>query len=89
MRELAVYTALRLILLAASFGIVAGLWRAVTGDFGDSSVFWSLLIAFVLSGIGSYYVLNPQREAFARRVEERASRATAKFDAMKSREDRD
>ncbi|VXC20718.1 DUF4229 domain-containing protein [Nocardioides sp. AX2bis] len=86
MKELLVYTALRLVLLAASFGIVAGLWIAVTGGV---SVFWCLVIAFVISGIGSYYVLNPQREAFARRVEERASRATARFDEMKAREDRD
>lgn len=86
MKELLVYTALRLVLLAASFGIVAGLWIAVTGGV---SVFWCLVIAFVVSGIGSYYVLNPQREAFARRVEERASRASARFDEMKAREDRD
>lgn len=86
MKELLVYTALRLVLLAASFGIVAGLWIAVTGGV---SVFWCLVIAFVISGIGSYYVLNPQREAFARRVEERAGRATARFEEMKAREDRD
>lgn len=86
MKELLVYTALRLVLLAASFGIVAGLWIAVTGEI---ALFWCLVIAFVISGIGSYYVLNPQREAFARRVEERASRATARFDEMKAREDRD
>lgn len=86
MKELLVYTALRLLLLLASFAIVAGLWIAVTGGV---SVFWCLVIAFVISGIGSYYVLNPQREAFARRVEERASRASARFDEMKSREDRD
>lgn len=86
MKELLVYTALRLVLLAASFGIVAGLWIAVTGGI---ALFWCLVIAFVISGIGSYYVLNPQREAFARRVEERASRATARFDEMKAREDRD
>ncbi|GAA0985418.1 hypothetical protein ENKNEFLB_04143 [Nocardioides aquaticus] len=86
MKELLVYTALRLLLLLASFAIVAGLWIAVTGGV---SVFWCLVIAFVISGIGSYYVLNPQREAFARRVEERASRASARFDEMKAREDRD
>ena len=86
MKELLVYTALRLLLLLASFAIVAGLWIAVTGGV---SVFWCLVIAFVVSGIGSYYVLNPQREAFARRVEERASRASARFDEMKAREDRD
>lgn len=86
MKELIVYTVLRLVLLAASFAIVAGLWAAVTGGI---DVFWCLVIAFVVSGIGSYYVLNPQREAFARRVEERARLATAKLEQMKAREDRD
>lgn len=86
MKELIVYTVLRLVLLAASFAIVAGLWAAATGGI---NVFWCLVIAFVVSGIGSYYVLNPQREAFARRVQERASRATAKLEQMKAREDKD
>lgn len=86
MKELVVYTVLRLVLLVASFAVVAGLWAAVTGGV---DVFWCLLIAFVVSGIGSYYVLNPQREAFARRVEERASLASARIEKMKAREDRD
>lgn len=86
MKELAVYTALRLILLVASVAVVAGLWILVTGGV---DLFWSLIIGFVVSGVGSYYVLNPQREAFARRVEERANRASVKFDRMKAREDRD
>lgn len=86
MKELAVYTALRLALLVASFAIVMGLWAVVAGT---PDVFWSLLIAFVVSGIGSYYVLNPQREAFARRVEERAQRASARLERMKAREDTD
>ncbi len=86
MKELVVYTVLRLVLLAASFAVVAGLWAAVTGGV---NLFWCLVIGFVVSGIGSYYVLNPQREAFARRVEERASRATAKLEQMRAREDHD
>ena len=86
MKELVVYTALRLVLLVASVAVVAGLWTLVTGGV---DVFWSLVIGFVISGVGSYYVLNPQREAFARRVEERASRASAKFEQRKAREDRD
>ncbi len=86
MKELAVYTVLRLALLVASFAVVMGLWALVAGT---PNVFWSLLIAFVVSGIGSYYVLNPQREAFARRVEERAKRASARMERMKAREDTD
>ena len=47
------------------------------------------MIAFVISGVLSYYVLNPQRERFAQRVDERARRASAAFEARKAREDAD
>ena len=49
----------------------------------------AVVLAFALSGIGSYFLLNRQREAFARRVEERAQRLTARYDEMKTREDAD
>ena len=35
---------------------------------------WAVVIAFVVSGLGSYFLLNRQREALARRVDERARR---------------
>ena len=50
---------------------------------------WALVIALVVSGLVSFFVLDPQRERFARRVDERARRATAAFEAMKAREDAD
>jgi hypothetical protein len=43
----------------------------------------------VVSGVGSYYLLRPQREAFARRVDERAQRASQKLEEMRSKEDTD
>jgi hypothetical protein len=43
----------------------------------------------VVSGVASYYVLNSQRESFARRVDERARKASAAFEAHKAREDAD
>ncbi len=86
MKEFAVYTALRLVLLIASVGVVFGVWSI----FADSvPLFWVVVVAFVLSGIGSFFVLNPQREAFARRVEARASTASARFERRRSREDAD
>ena len=86
MKEFAVYTGLRLLMLAATFGIVVGIWLAIAGS---ANIFVCVLIAFVVSGIGSYYLLNSQREAFARRVEVRAERATKAFDERRAREDVD
>ena len=86
MKEFAVYTGLRLLMLAATFGIVIGVWLAIAGS---ANVFACVLIAFVVSGIGSYFLLNSQREAFARRVEARAERATKAFDERRAKEDVD
>lgn len=83
-KEFIVYTALRLVLFAASFAIVAGIWLAVSDSV---PLMWVLVIALVISGVASYFVLNRQRERFARRVEERARKATAAFEAAKAKED--
>ena len=85
-KEFAVYTLLRLVLLAGSFAIVAGIWLAVADEV---PLLWVLVIAFVLSGVASYFVLNRPRERFAQRVDERARRASAAFEARKAREDAD
>ena len=45
------------------------------------------MIAFVVSGVASYFILNRPRERFAQRVDERARRASAAFEARKARED--
>jgi len=83
-KEFAVYTLLRLALLAGSFAIVAGIWLAVADEV---PLMWVLVIAFVVSGVVSYFVLNRPRERFAQRVDERARRASAAFEARKARED--
>jgi len=49
----------------------------------------TLLIAFLISGVGSYVVLRGPREALARKVEERAGRASARYEQMRSSEDVD
>ena len=85
-KEFVVYTLLRLVLFAASFGIVSGIWLAVSDNV---PLMWVFVIAFVVSGVASYFLLNPQRESFARRVDERARRASAAFEARKAREDFD
>lgn len=83
-KEFAVYTLLRLVLLAGSFAIVAGIWLAVADEV---PLLWVLVIAFVMSGVASYFILNRPRERFAQRVDERARRASAAFEARKARED--
>ena len=83
-KEFAVYTLLRLVLLVGSFAIVAGIWLAVADEV---PLLWVLVIAFVMSGVASYFILNRPRERFAQRVDERARRASAAFEARKARED--
>lgn len=85
-KEFVVYTGLRLLLFAATFGIVVGVWSAV-GD--QPNVFAAVIIGFVVSGVGSYFLLDRQREALARRVESRAARATEAFEQRRAREDVD
>ena len=86
MKEFVVYTALRLVLFLGSLGIVIGLWSAVSDEV---PVFWAVVLAFVISGVGSFFLLNRQREAFAHRVELRAARASAKIEEMRAKEDVD
>jgi hypothetical protein len=85
-KEFVVYTALRLVLFLASLAVVVGVWMLVADRV---PLVWAFVIAFVLSGVGSYFLLNKQRAAFARRVDERAKRAAARFEEIRAREDTD
>lgn len=92
MKEFWVYTLLRLGLFAVSFVVVYGVWWLVAGelDFArDSAALWAVIIAFVLSGIGSYFLLGRQRAALAQKVEGRAARVSQKLDEHRSKEDVD
>ena len=80
-----VYTVLRIVLFLASFGIVVGIMALAFG--GRYNLFWAVILAFLISGIASFFILDRQREAFARRVEARAARASAAFEERKARED--
>lgn len=86
MKEFVVYTLLRIALFAGTLAVVIGIWALVAGDV---SVPVALVIAFVLSGVASLAVLNRPREAFARRVQERATRATQALEQRRAREDVD
>lgn len=84
MKEFWTYTGLRLGLFAASVVVVGGIWLAVTDS---ANIMWVLIISLVVSGLASYFLLGRQRVALARHVDERASRATQRFDELRAKED--
>lgn len=86
MKEFWVYTALRLGLFVGSFAIVFGIWFLVADSV---PVVWVIVIAFVMSGIASYFLLQRQREAFAVKVEGRAGKVAEKLEEQRSKEDTD
>lgn len=86
MKEFVVYTGLRILLFLASLGVVLGVWVLVADQ---ANLLAGFVIAFVVSGIGSYFLLNGPREALAQRVDQRARTASSRFEEMRSREDQD
>jgi uncharacterized membrane protein YfcA len=85
-KEFVVYTGLRILLFLATLGVILGVWVLVADE---ANLFLSVIVAFVVSGIGSYFLLERQRSAFATRVEARAERAAAAFEERRSKEDVD
>jgi hypothetical protein len=83
-KEFVVYTGLRILLFLATLGVVLGAWVLVADE---ANLLIAVVLAFVVSGIGSYYLLERQRTAFATRVEARAERAAAAFEDRRSKED--
>ena len=84
MKEFWIYTGLRLALFIGAFCAVFGIWLL----FSDSvNLLVVVIVAFLLSGLGSYVLLERQRSAFAARVETRAGRMSEKFDEMRGKED--
>ena len=86
MKEFWIYTGLRILLFLGSLAVVAGIWAAAAGDV---EMVWAVVIAFLISGVGSYFLLARQREDFAQRVDARAQKASAKIEEMRSKEDAD
>lgn len=84
MKEFVVYTVMRIVVFAATLAIVSGIWMLVAGSL---DWLWTVVIAFLVSGLASYTLLNKQRMAFAERVDARAQRATAAFEALRAKED--
>lgn len=86
-KEFVIYTALRLGLFAACYAVVGGLYLLLFGNQG--LVLWPFLLAVITSSVLSVRLLRRQREALALRVQQRAERATARFEERRSREDVD
>lgn len=86
MKEFAIYTAARLGLFLVSYMVIVGVYLLVSGD-RQIPLFWPFLLAIVVSAIASVYLLRAQRERFAQAVQRRAERASARFEAMRAKED--
>ncbi len=86
MKEFWIYTGLRLLLFVASFAIVVGVWFLLAEEV---PILPALIIALLMSGIGSYFLLSVPRERLARRVQTRAEAMTSKMDEIKAKEDQD
>ncbi|WP_167736492.1 DUF4229 domain-containing protein [Nocardioides sp. 1609] len=84
MKDFVVYTALRIGLFLLTWAAVTGAWLLVAGE---AALGLTFLIAFVLSGIGSYFVLSGPRDRLARHVEQRAGRISDKMDERAAKED--
>ena len=89
MKEFAVYTVMRLGLFLGALAVVLGVWWAVTGagTVTEGQFLISMVVAFVVSGIASYRLLDRFRAPLAQKVESRAERATARFEEMRAKED--
>jgi uncharacterized membrane protein len=85
-KEFWVYTGLRVLLFLATLAMVFGIWLLVADEV---PVLWAVVIAFAISGVASFYLLDRSRQAFAQRVQARAERASAALEAQRSKEDVD
>ena len=86
MKEFWIYTGMRLGLFAGSVALVGGIWLAIAGT---ANVMWVLIIALVISGLASFFLLGRQRTALAQHVDDRARRVTARIEEMNAKEDVD
>ena len=88
MKYFVVYTVLRIGLFLATAAVLTSLAMLVLGS--SQEVYWgSLFAAAVLSSLLSLKLLAGPRERLARSVEDRATRARAKLEEIRSREDVD
>ena len=87
MKEFVVYTLARLGLFVVAWVLIVLGYVLVVGDTTAVPMLWPFLAAVVVSSIASVYLLRRQREQFAAVVERRASAASRRFEASRSKED--
>jgi hypothetical protein len=85
-KEFLVYTGLRVLLFLACYAVFAGIWAAAWGS-SQGLLIWPFVAAIIVSSVLALRFLRGPRERFARKVEERAARASARFEEMRARED--
>lgn len=86
MKEFLFYTLMRIVLFFAAWGVILGVWALVTQS-REVPLLVPLVIAFLVSGVASYYLLQGPRSAFARRLESGTSKAREKLDEQRAKED--
>lgn len=86
MRTFVVYTAARLALFAATYGLI---WLIFSRwlEWSLISALYTAIIAMAISSIISLLVLGSLRDEFAVHVAQRAAKATAAFEARRRAED--
>ncbi len=87
MKEFWTYTGLRIGLFLAVAAVTWGIYALVAGT--TINLLVVLLVAAVVSSLLSWRLLSGPRSRLAASVEARATRATARFEELKSREDAD
>jgi peptidoglycan/LPS O-acetylase OafA/YrhL len=85
-KEFWTYTLLRIVLFVGTTAVVWGVYALIADTINLLVV---VLVAAVISSVLSWKLLAGPRNRFAASVEVRASRASARFEEMKAREDTD
>ncbi len=88
MKNFLIYTTARVGLLILCYAAFAGLWMVIFHD-EQGILIWPFLVAVVVSSVLSLKLLRGPRERFAASVDQRARRASQRFEDLKSREDAD
>jgi len=85
-KEFWTYTLLRIVLFLATAAVAWGIYALLADTINLLVV---VLVAAVVSSVLSWKLLAGPRNRFAASVEARASRASARFEEIKAREDTD
>ncbi|MFC6154017.1 DUF4229 domain-containing protein [Nocardioides yefusunii] len=83
MKEFAVYNLLRLLMLVGWVCAVLAVWFLVDDAVSDRDFLLALILAFVASGVTSWFFLRGPREALAIRLGQRADSASRKYEEMR------